>query len=607
MDYNNINQLIKNKENEVNKLLLEINELKSKLNSKEIIQESLSDEEKINIFMDYFKGRDEVYPYLSIDKYNPNKKYYIPSCINEWKSGICNKTMKKPCRNCQYREDKPITKEVIYNHLYKNNPIGIYPMLDDDTCYFITFDFDDKENNNNIKDDVLAFSSVCDKYNVPIALEKSRSGNGIHIWIFFENKIKASIARKLGSLLLSKTMELRDNMNITTFDRMFPSQDFLPKGGYGNLIALPFQCEPSKYGNTLFYDRNFIRINNQFGYLKQLKKININEIFDIIKIISNETIDISNECINIKEEVKNKNKNLFDYPKYINVVLDNMVNIDKANLSGAVKNSFRRIASFANPEFYKNQRLRMSVYNIPMIISCSKETDKYLRLPRGTFEYLTDLCNEQNIQVNIIDKRNSGTNINVIFDGALREEQEKALEKLKEYENGILYAPTGFGKTVVSCKMIADKGINTLVITNKLQLLRQWQESIKKFLNINAGIICGGKNTITNIVDVASIKSIWNEGKFNDFVKNYGMIIIDECHHLAAFTYESAVNTVCAKYVYGVTATPERENGHTPIIKMQCGDIRYEVDFKKFNKELNIPMKVYKINNHLNKENLMIL
>ena len=603
MNKEKIINLISSKKEQVNKLLQEIVELEKKLNNidNNELTKVLSIEEKVTIFSEYFKGRDDVYPYLSIDKYNPNKKYYIPACINEWKNGVCNKTMGKSCKTCQYRQNKPLTNEVIKNHMYSNHPIGIYPMLDDETCYFLAFDFDDKKNELNIKEDVLAFASVCDKYNIPISLERSRSGKGIHAWLFFKDRIKAITARKLGSLLLSKTMEIRDNLSIESFDRMFPNQDNLPTGGYGNLIALPLQNEPAKYGNTIFIDRNFIGYKDQINYLSNIKKLSEDEVFNLIKTLSNETIDISHEDLNIKEEIKNKKKNNFKFPKSINVILEDMIYIDKAELSAAVKNSFRRLASFANPEFYKKQKMRMSVYNIPMVIDCSKEDDKYLKLPRGTFEYLCDLCNDQNVKIKIKDKRNKGNIIDVKFNGTLREEQEIALNNLMKYDTGILHAPTGFGKTVISCKLIAERKVNTLIITERLQILKQWKERLSQFLNIDEiGQIGGGKNNITNIIDVASIKTIWNKGKFNDIVKNYGMIIIDECHHLAAFTYESAVNTVNAKYVYGVTATPDRENGHTPIIKMQCGDIRYEVDFKKFNKNLNIPMKVYVKNTHLN-------
>ena len=389
-------------------------------------------------------------------------------------------------------------------------------------------------------------------------------------------------------------MEIRDNLKIESFDRMFPNQDIMPKGGYGNLIALPFQTEPAKYGNTIFIDRNFIPIKNQWDFLKSLKKLTKIEIISKTKEISETTIDISGNMYNLKEEVKDKKRNHFKFPKEINIALDDMIYIDKANLSANVKNCFRRLATFGNPEFYKKQKLRMSVHNIPMIIDCSKEDEKYLKLPRGTYEYLETLCNENNIKIRKKDIRNKGIKTNFEFLGKLSIEQDIALKNLMKYENGILKAPTGFGKTVICCKLISEKKVNTLIITEKLQLLNQWRTRIKQFLNVdNVGQFSSKKVDITNEIDVVSIKSIWNNGKFNDIVKNYGMVIIDECHHLAAFTYESAVNTINSKYVYGVTATPERENGHTPIIKMQCGDIRYEVNEKKFNKSLQIPMKVY--------------
>lgn len=602
MNSKEITGLIEQKEEEISKLISEINILKLQLQKINKPQNNLmfSIDDKIEIYMKYFKGRDDIYPYLSIDKNNPSKKYYIPACVNEWKNGICNKTMKKPCKSCQYRENKPISLNTIKNHIYNNQTIGLYPLLDDECCYLLAFDFDDKNNENSIKEDVLAFASICNKFNVPISIERSRSGKGIHVWIFFEHKIKALMARKLGSLLLSKTMEIRDNLKIDSFDRMFPNQDYLPKGGYGNLIALPFQTEPAKYGNTIFIDKNFLPIQGQFEYLNQIMKLSENDVLKTIKILSRETIDISNQELNIKEEVKNKNKNNFVFPKNIDVTLNDMVYIDKANLNAGVKNGFKRLATFANPEFYKKQRMRMSVYNIPMIIDCSKEDEKYLKIPRGTFEYLQALCKEKKVKIILHDKRNTGYPINIEFRGKLREEQELALNKMLEYDTGILHAPTGFGKTVICCKMIAERKVNTLIITHTLQLLRQWQTRISEFLKIDeVGQVGGGKNIITNRIDVASIKTIWNNGNFNDFVKNYGMIIIDECHHLAAFTYENAVNTVNAKYVYGVTATPDRENGHTPIIKMQCGDIRCEIDFKSFNKALNVPMKVYVKSNHL--------
>lgn len=358
MSDNEIIRLINKKELEIRKLQCEVESLKKQLNKPSINKNelSLSWEEKVQIFLGYFKGRDDVYPYLSIDKNNPNIKYYIPACANEWKKGICNKTMGKKCKNCQYRENKPLSKEVIYKHMYENNPIGIYPLLENDTCYFLVLDFDNKNTNNDIKSDVLAFANICDKYEIPIAIERSRSGKGLHIWIFFDINIKAITARKLGSLLLSKTMEI-SNISISSFDRMFPNQDTLPKGGYGNLIALPFQNEPSRYGNTIFVDRNFIQVNDdQIQYLNSIHKLTETEVFEKIKKLSNETIDIGHEIVDMKKEVNDKCKNNIEYPKSIKVILNDMIYIDKANLNSIVKNSFRRLATFANPEFYKNQK-----------------------------------------------------------------------------------------------------------------------------------------------------------------------------------------------------------------------------------------------------------
>ena len=602
MNNSEILKLIKVKELEIKKLQLEIDELKKQFNeiTTNTSEDISSREDSVKIFMNYFKGRNDVYPYLSIDKNNPNIKYYIPACANEWKNGVCNKTKGKKCKNCQYRDNKPISKETIYKHMYGNYPIGIYPLLENDTCFFLSLDFDDKDSKKDIKSDVLAFASVCDKYEVPIAIERSRSGNGIHIWMFFDTNIKAITARKLGSLLLSKTMEI-SNISISSFDRMFPNQDTLPKGGYGNLIALPFQNEPSKYGNTLFIDRNFILIKNQMQYLSSIHKLTEIEVFEKIKQLSNETIDISHEIIDMQNEVKLKSKNNIDYPKSIKVILKDMVYIDKANLDGVVKNSFRRLATFANPEFYKKQKLRMSVYNVPMVIDCSKEDEKYLKLPRGTYNYLESLCNVNNIEIISKDERFVGNKIEVKFNGSLREEQQIAIDHMLKYDNGILCAPTGFGKTVIGCKLIAERKVNTLILVNKIQLLNQWKDRIKEFLDVKeVGEISSKKKNITNVIDVVSIKSLWNNGNVLDIAKNYGMIIIDECHHTAAYTFEQAINTGNAKYVYGISATPERENGHTPIIKMQCGDIRYKVDSLKFNKKLNIPMKVIAKKSHLN-------
>ncbi len=592
---------IKEKEQMVKQLQEEITNLKLELaNASVTINNSISTNEKIEILSNYFKGRDDLYSVLQIDSKDNTKKYYVPVCANEWKSGICNKTMHKKCKDCKYKEYVPLTKNEYKRHLEGKIVMGIYPLLDDDTCYFLVLDFDDKLSKSNIKEELKSFRKTCNKYNVPIAIERSRSGLGYHAWIFFSEKVKAARARKLGSLLLSKSMESIDTLKIDSFDRMFPNQDYLPKNGYGNLIALPFQIKPAMLGNTLFVDDDFLPYKNQWEYLNSLCKLSNEDLEYLIKEISNYTIDLGDENINIKDEIKVKDKVIADYPKYINVILEDMVYIAKDNLSASARNAFRKLATFANPEFYKKQRMRLPVYNIPMVIDCSSNDDKFLRLPRGTYEYLESLCELNNIKINIEDKRKYGEKIKIKFNGNLYKEQSVALNELLKYNNGILHAPTGFGKTVIACKLIEKQSVNTLIIVHNLNLLNQWQERIKKFLDFDAGQIGGGKNNLTNIIDVASIKTLWNNGSVNDVIKNYGMVIIDECHHLGAYTYEQAVNKVSSKYVYGISATPNREDGHSPIVKMQCGDIRYEVDYKRFNKNLGIPMKIIVRDAYLN-------
>lgn len=594
---------IKEKSDQAQKLLNEIDTLRGLLRDNNFnFSSDFSEEDKIDIFMSYFRGRDTVYPYLSINRFDPTKKYFMPKCANEWKQGVCNKTMGKKCKTCQYWSSVPLDREVIRNHLFGNSPIGIYPMVEDETCYFLALDFDNKKCNKDIKQDVLDFSSICEQYNIPIAIERSRSGNGFHIWIFFDEKIHACIARKLGSLLLSATLNRYGKLQIDSFDRMFPNQDTLPNGGYGSLIALPLQYEPLMQCNTAFVDKNFIAFKNQYDFLNKIRKISLNEIKSYINLLSENVIDVSNGDVESEEIPKRRRDQISNakFPAKINIILSNMIYIEKKDLNAVARNYIKRLATFSNPEFYKKQRMRISVYNTPMIIDCSKEDDQYLMLPRGVLENLQNLCEENNIKIKKHDKRNKGESISVEFNGILSNEQEIAVEEMLSYDNGILQAPTGFGKTVLACKMIAEKKISTLIVTDRIQILHQWQDSIAKFLNINdIGQVGGGKNLVTGKIDVASIKSIWNRGKFMDMINNYGMIIIDECHHLSAYTYENAINKLNARYVYGLSATPEKENGHTPIIKMQCGDIRYKVDAKRFNMALNIPMKVIRRDSHL--------
>lgn len=538
---------------------------------------SYSRENKLDIFISLFKGRDDCYP---VRWENKDKSGYSVACKNEWKNGICNKTLGRKCTSCINRDNIPLTKEVYEKHLLGKIIIGVYPLLDDDCCYFLAFDFDNKNSDGDITKEVSNFVDTCSKYNIPINIERSRSGKGFHLWLFFKEKVLASKARKLGSFLLSKTLENSDGVSLKTFDRMFPNQDYLPKGGYGNLIVLPFQKEAMLNMNSIFLDFDFNPINDQWEYLNSILKIDNSFIDNILDEFNSDDI-ITNEVVSINK------KN--DFSKEMDIELNNMVCINTSSLNAVTKNAIRRLACFGNPEFFRKQKARVSTYNTPMIIDCSIKDTNVIKLPRGTYNSLIKLCSDNNASINIIDKRNKGQAINVEFNGILNDYQNDCIKIAQNNNNGIFHMPPGSGKTVLACKLIADRKVNTLIVVDKINLLRQWISRIKQFLNIDTvGEIYANKSLITNIVDVASIKSLENKEIFN----NYGMVIVDECHHLAAYSYENIINKINSYYFYGLTATVKREDGHGPIVKMQCGDVIFDIDAKKYNDSLGIDINV---------------
>lgn len=578
---------IKKNEQEIKRLQAEITEYKkisNEINSE--INKTYTKEEKIKIFMDYFKGREDLY---AIQRIQNDKVFYNLTCANFW-SVNCLKRAKGSCEDCKHKKTYPLTQEIYEKHFTKQeSAIGIYPLLPNNKCYFLAFDFDDKTGKLNILEDVKAFQKVTERYHIDTITERSRSGSGFHIWLFFEEQIPAVTARKLGSLLLSKAMEEKEDFKIQTFDRMFPTQEVLKENGVGNLIALPYQKDAVQNGNTVFLNRNFERITNSIATLQNTKKLTLKEVDTLIQILTEETIKISYE-----EENINNNKDVkIEYPNSIDVELNNMIYIKKEGLSLKFKALLRKKASFFNSQYFKNQRLRLSNYKTPMIIDCSELDTNYLKLPRGCFEVVRKICEENNITMNIEDKRNNGKKIKVSFKGKLREKQQEAAKEILKQEIGILQAPTGFGKTVVSCYLIGKRKINTLIIVPNVNLLKQWQESLKEFLNTEKiGQLGDNKKDITDQIDVATVQSLWRKGKTSEILKNYGMIIFDECHHSASFMNEQVLKQTSAKYVYGLSATPYREDGLAKIIRMQCGEVRNNINEKEYNQNLGFDLNV---------------
>lgn len=561
---------------------------------------TLSSEEKIKIFMSLFKGRVDVYARRWENK-KTGKTGYSPVCLNEWEPGICQKPRVK-CNECKHKSYDALNEKVIENHLRGSIVAGLYPMYMDETCNLLAIDFDDED----WQKDITTLKEVCIKFNIPVSFERSRSGNGAHVWFFFENPITAVKARKFGTALLTYSMNNRHEIKFKSYDRLIPNQDTMPKGGLGNLIALPLQKASRINGKSVFLDENFEPYNDQWSYLESIKKLSEEDIETFITKLCNGS-ELGVLIKDDKEmqkpwETKNKIKlSKDDFPLSLKVIKANMLFISKSGISQRALNYLKRLAAFKNPEFYKTQAMRMSTFNIPRIISCSDEIDDYLCLPRGCEAALRDIFHEAEIDADFIDKTNCGKKINVEFNGSLRDEQPLALNQLLKYDNGVLSATTAFGKTVVAIKLIAERKVNTLILVDRVSLVSQWKEKLSKFLIINdslpemnpgkmkgrkkkssiIGQLGAGKENLNGIIDIAVMQSLYRMGEVKECARNYGMVIVDECHHVSAFSFEQILKNINAKYVYGLTATPIRKDGHHPIIFMQCGPIRYKDNAKK--------------------------
>ena len=540
----------------------------------------ISSEEKIRIFEEVFKGRRDIYA-KRWESNKTGKSGYSPACANEFNQSKCDKPRMK-CSECPYRELLPLTESIIKKHLRGDITIGIYPLLPGDICNFLVIDFDKK----TYKQDVLAFWNTCDEFNIPIYVERSRSGNGAHVWMFFEESIPAKVARKVGNILLTKTME-KKSLDLDSYDRIFPNQDTIPKGGFGNLIALPFQGKSAKLGNTVFVNRRFEPIENQIEVLINIKKMKYEEIYEFVdKYKDDDYKEFDIQELENEEELPPKD-NLKDiiFSNNIQCMIENQIYINKSNLLPKEITYLKRLASFTNPKFYELQKLRMPIFyeTTPRIISCFEEGDTYLVLPRGCMDKIKEICKASKVKLILKDKREKGIPTDYKFIGTLDKKQEKAMNQLLLHDIGVLSAATGFGKTVISAKIISELKTNVLIIVNRNNLLEQWKEKLSYFLGISKkeiGQIGGGKENLNGKLDIASFQSLYKRENLDELVKNYGLVIVDECHHVAAFSFERVLKSMRAKHVYGLTATPTRKDGWHKIIYMQCGDIRCRVNNK---------------------------
>jgi len=543
----------------------------------------LSEVDKINLFRNLFHGRDDVYARFWISK-KTGKSGYSPVCKNEWVNRICQKPVMK-CSVCPNRELIPLDEEVMRKHLLGAHVIGVYPMLQDETCHFLAADFDGE----GWVDNVFAFRKTCIKEGVSIAIERSRSGNGAHAWIFFKDNIPASLARRMGSFLITKTMSQRYQLNMKSYDRLFPNQDTLPRGGFGSLIALPFQKEAVKRGNSVFIDESCNPYKDQWKFLSTLGKMSFYNVERFTKEVlrSGQIIGIRTSPLSKNDPPwmrlpsgKRRYKTVVkDLPERIELVIANRIYIKTDSLPSVILNQIKQLAAFQNPEFYKRQNMRLSTFLTPRVICCSEILDDYLSIPRGCIEDVSCLLNEYGIKVDIKDKRTMGRKTKFKFYGELNKEQKAASRKILRCDIGILVAPPGTGKTISAIHAIAKRKTNTLILVHRKPIMEQWRLQLTSFLGIDLkdiGQIGSGKDKSNSVLDVAMIQSMERKGAVDDRIIDYGFVIVDECHHISAVSFERVLMQAKAKYILGLTATPYRRDGHQPIIHMQCGPIRYQ-------------------------------
>lgn len=551
-------------------------------------------ESKIALFRSLFRGRDDVYP-RRFENRKTGKSGYSPACGNEWAPDLCEKPKIK-CAACPNQHFLPVTDQVVRWHLSGHDDsgrdfvLGVYPLLRDETCFFLAADLDKAQ----WQEDAQAILETCRRLDLSAALERSRSGNGGHIWLFFEQAIPATLARKLGAHLLTETMECRPGIGLDSYDRFFPNQDTLPQGGFGNLIALPLQKRPRELGNSVFLDDRHLPHADQWAFLSSVRKLDRGSVERIVSEAEKRGRVVGVRVAPVEEEAaapwalspsrrRTEPPLAGPLPDRLELILGDQIYIAKDPLPSGLYNRLVRLAAFQNPEFYKAQAMRLSTYDKPRIIACAEDHAQHIGLPRGCLDEVQELLSDLRVDVVMRDERNAGKPLDVKFRGELHPEQAMAARDLLAHDTGVLSATTAFGKTVVAAWLIAERGVNTLVLVHRRQLQEQWVERLSVFLGLAPkviGRIGGGRKKPTGSLDVAIIQSLVRKNVVSDLVGDYGHLIVDECHHLSAQSFEQVVRRTKAKFVTGLSATVTRKDGHHPIVFMQCGPVRHRVDAK---------------------------
>lgn len=543
-------------------------------------------DEQVALFLQLFRCRESVYP-TRWENAKLGKNGYAPACRNEWVQPLCQKPTIK-CTDCGNQAFLPLNEDAVRAHLQGQWTIGAYAIDEDDSCAFLASDFD----GSGWREDVSAYRESAKALGIEVAVERSRSGQGAHAWIFFDGRVPARMARNLGTLILSCCMEVRHHLSMASFDRFFPSQDYVPKGGFGNLIALPLQKGPRESGNSCFLDERCSVIQDQWGYLAHVKRPNYHEVQRLLdRFVSNaqglaarrhgfdDVAWITDRAI-LDTGIGSGEAGVPTIQGTVELAIGFRIHIPLKGLPEKIVGRLRKTASFPNPEFYKRQRMRLQTYPHARFICSGELRPDEMILPRGLLDQIVLILRGAGAQVVTRDERLAKRRITVEFAGELTQSQKGAVKVLKKTDIGVLVAPPGFGKTVVGCALIAERRVSTLVLVHRQPLLDQWKESMVKFLRLNPkdiGILGGTIKKTTGALDLMMLQTLTRMGDLGEMAHRYSQVIVDECHHIPAVSFEGVLKQLPARYVLGLTATPYRKDGLEDILFQQCGPVRHEI------------------------------